>query len=92
MFRIIGSDRLRSITVQVKDPSAMTLAMIEIEQILRSEHGIRPGGDQHTARGAGEPQRARRTGRGRDEHRHAHVSGARAGAVTRRDRGWGVVG
>ncbi len=45
MYRVIGSDRLRSITVQVKDPGAMTLAMIEIEQILRSEHGIRPGGD-----------------------------------------------
>ena len=45
MFRIIGSDRLRSITVQVRDPSAMTLAMIEMEQILRSEHGIHPGGD-----------------------------------------------
>ncbi len=45
MYRVIGSDRLRSITVQVNDPSAMTLAMIEMEQILRSEHGIRPGGD-----------------------------------------------
>ncbi len=44
-FRIFGTDRLRSITVQVPHPDSMTVAMIEIERVLRREHGIRPGGD-----------------------------------------------
>lgn len=44
-FRIFGTDRLRSITVQVPHPDSMTLAMIEIERVLRREHGIRPGAD-----------------------------------------------
>lgn len=44
-FRIFGSDRVRSITVQVPHPDSMTVAMIEIERVLRREHGIRPGGD-----------------------------------------------
>jgi len=43
-FRIFGSDRLRSITVQVLSPDSMSVAMIGIERVLRREHGIRPGG------------------------------------------------
>jgi putative ABC transport system permease protein len=42
-FRILGTDRLRSITVKVADMKQMNLAMIEIERILRREHKIRPG-------------------------------------------------
>ncbi len=42
-FRVFGADRLRSITVQVMDEGAMDLAMLDIEGILRREHGIRPG-------------------------------------------------
>ncbi|MFQ6047105.1 MAG: ABC transporter permease [Gemmatimonadales bacterium] len=44
-FRIFGSDRLRSITVQVPHPDSMNVAMIEIERVLRREHAIRPGAD-----------------------------------------------
>ena len=44
-YRIMGTDRLRSITVDAADLSKMTLAMIEIERVLRREHKIRPGAD-----------------------------------------------
>ncbi|MGH7542039.1 MAG: ABC transporter permease [Gemmatimonadota bacterium] len=42
-YRTFGSDRLRSITVQIADPDSMELAMLDIETILRRQHGIRPG-------------------------------------------------
>jgi putative ABC transport system permease protein len=42
-FRIFGSDRVRSITVQVFNADSMDLAMLDIEGILRREHSIRPG-------------------------------------------------
>jgi putative ABC transport system permease protein len=44
-YRIFGTDRLRSITVQVDDVERSSLAMIEIERVLRREHKIRPGMD-----------------------------------------------
>jgi putative ABC transport system permease protein len=44
-YRISGTDRVRSITVQVGHPDSMTIAMMEIEQILRREHSITPGAD-----------------------------------------------
>ena len=44
-YRIFGSDRLNSITVQVSSPDSASLAMIEIERVLRREHGVRPGAD-----------------------------------------------
>jgi putative ABC transport system permease protein len=44
-YRIFGSDRVRSITVQVPSPDSMMIAMIEIEQVLRREHSIPPGGE-----------------------------------------------
>ncbi|MGD8726747.1 MAG: ABC transporter permease [Gemmatimonadales bacterium] len=44
-YRIMGSDRVNSITVQVAHPDSMTIAMIQIENILRREHGIAPGKD-----------------------------------------------
>ena len=44
-YRIFGSDRLGSITVQFDKPESMMLAMIEIEQVLRREHNIAPGKD-----------------------------------------------
>ncbi len=43
--RIFGSDRVNSINVQVAHPDSMTIAMIEIERVLRREHGIAPGRD-----------------------------------------------
>jgi putative ABC transport system permease protein len=44
-YRIMGTDRLRSITVDAADLKHMTLAMIEIERVLRREHKIRPGNE-----------------------------------------------
>ncbi|MFQ5703287.1 MAG: ABC transporter permease [Gemmatimonadales bacterium] len=43
--RIFGTDRVRAITVQVAHPDSMTIAMIEIERVLRREHAIAPGKD-----------------------------------------------
>ena len=42
-FRVFGTDRLRSINVQVLHPDSMNVAMIGIERVLRREHGIQPG-------------------------------------------------
>jgi putative ABC transport system permease protein len=44
-YRIMGTDRLRSITAKVADVRNMTLAMVELERVLRREHKIRPGVD-----------------------------------------------
>jgi putative ABC transport system permease protein len=41
----MGTDRLRTITVDAANVSQMTLTMIEIERVLRREHKIRPGGE-----------------------------------------------
>ena len=44
-YRVVGSDRLRSLTVRVDDVHDMNLAMIEVERVIRREHKIRPGMD-----------------------------------------------
>ena len=44
-FRVFGTDRLRSITLQVANPDSMNLALIGIEGVLRRKHNIRPGAD-----------------------------------------------
>ncbi len=44
-YRVMGTDRLRSITVNVRDLQSMNLAMIEIERVLRRQHHLRPGQD-----------------------------------------------
>ena len=44
-YRIFGSDRVNSITVQIVHPDSMTVAMIEIEGVMRKQHGIAPGRD-----------------------------------------------
>jgi putative ABC transport system permease protein len=44
-YRIFGTDRLRSVTVQLGDVSQSSVAMIDVERVLRREHKIRPGGD-----------------------------------------------
>ncbi len=44
-YRIFGTDRLRSATVQIDNPANSSVAMIEIERVLRREHKIRPGGE-----------------------------------------------
>jgi putative ABC transport system permease protein len=44
-FRVIGTDRLRTITVKAIAVDSMNLAMIEIERVLRRQHKLRPGID-----------------------------------------------
>jgi putative ABC transport system permease protein len=44
-FRVIGTDRLRTITVKATAVDSMNLAMIEIERVLRRQHKLRPGTD-----------------------------------------------
>jgi putative ABC transport system permease protein len=41
-YRIFGTDRLRGITVQLTEPGAMDAALLDIEQVLRREHRLRP--------------------------------------------------
>jgi putative ABC transport system permease protein len=42
-FRVMGSDRVRSIAVQAVSEGSMDDAMVEIDQILRRAHRLRPG-------------------------------------------------
>ncbi len=44
-FRVFGTDRLRSITVQVAEGQSLEAGMVDLERILRREHKIRPGED-----------------------------------------------
>jgi putative ABC transport system permease protein len=44
-YRVFGTDRVRSISVQVRDEVPIEQGMVDIERVLRSEHKIRPGGD-----------------------------------------------
>ncbi|HEY6784074.1 MAG TPA: ABC transporter permease, partial [Gemmatimonadales bacterium] len=44
-FRVLGTNRLRTIVVQARDVNSMTLAMIEIERVLRRMHKIRSGAE-----------------------------------------------
>lgn len=44
-YRLVGSDRLRTITVQVAANVPLQQGMIDIERVLRREHKIPPGGN-----------------------------------------------
>ena len=44
-FRVFGSDRLRSITVEVADNVPLEQGMVDLERVLRKEHKIAPGRD-----------------------------------------------
>jgi putative ABC transport system permease protein len=44
-YRLMGTDRIRQIGLQVKDGVPLEQGMVDIERILRREHKIRPGGD-----------------------------------------------
>jgi putative ABC transport system permease protein len=44
-YRVFGSDRLRSMSVQVADGVPIQQGMVDLERILRREHRIRPGGE-----------------------------------------------
>ena len=43
-YRILGSNRLRSITVEVAEGVPMEQGMVDLERVMRREHKIRPGG------------------------------------------------
>ncbi|HEX2219456.1 MAG TPA: FtsX-like permease family protein, partial [Gemmatimonadales bacterium] len=42
-YRVFGSDRLRSLAVQVADGVPLEQGMVDLERVLRREHRIRPG-------------------------------------------------
>jgi putative ABC transport system permease protein len=42
-YRVVGSDRLRSLAVQVADGVPIEQGMVDLERVLRREHKIRPG-------------------------------------------------
>jgi len=44
-YRLMGTDRLRQVSVQVKEGLPLERGMVDIERILRREHKIRPGAD-----------------------------------------------
>ena len=44
-FRLFGTDRLRSVALQVRDGVPLERGMVDIERVLRREHKIRPGAD-----------------------------------------------
>jgi putative ABC transport system permease protein len=44
-YRVFGGKRLRSMSIQVKDGVPIEQGMVDLEQVLRREHHIRPGGD-----------------------------------------------
>ncbi len=44
-YRLFGSDRLRSISVEVAKDFALEQGMVDVERVLRREHRIRPGED-----------------------------------------------
>ncbi|MFQ6004087.1 MAG: ABC transporter permease [Woeseia sp.] len=48
-FRVTGDDKVENISAKVAPGSAVELAMVDIERILRREHGILPGKDNDFA-------------------------------------------
>ena len=48
-FRVTGNEFVETISAQVSDSSTIPMAMLEIERVLRREHGILPGKDNDFA-------------------------------------------
>jgi putative ABC transport system permease protein len=44
-FRVFGTDRLRTITVEVAKGTPLEQGMVDMERVLRREHKIRPGAE-----------------------------------------------
>jgi putative ABC transport system permease protein len=44
-YRVFGSNRIRSFSVEVKDGVPLEQGMVDLERVLRREHKIRPGGE-----------------------------------------------
>src|SRR6478672_3052560 len=45
LYRVFGSNRLRTFSIQVKDSVPIEQGMVDLERVLRREHHIRPGAD-----------------------------------------------
>jgi len=48
-FRVTGNEFVETISAKVSDSSTVPMAMLEIERVLRREHGILPGKDNDFA-------------------------------------------
>ena len=48
-YRVVGNDRVQSIAVQVVPGVDLAQAMVEIERVVRREHGLTPGADNDFA-------------------------------------------
>ena len=44
-YRVMGTDRLRQVSLQVRDGVPLEQGMVDIERVVRREHKIRPGAD-----------------------------------------------
>jgi putative ABC transport system permease protein len=44
-YRVFGSDRIRSFSIQVADSVPVEQGMVDLERVLRREHKIRPGAE-----------------------------------------------
>ncbi len=44
-YRLMGTDRIRQISLKVRQDVPLEQGMVDIERILRREHKVRPGGD-----------------------------------------------
>jgi putative ABC transport system permease protein len=44
-YRVVGNNRVQNIAVQVAPQTEATQAMVEIERVIRREHGLAPGAD-----------------------------------------------
>jgi len=44
-YRVFGTDRIRSMQIQVADGVPVQQGMVDLERVLRREHKIRPGGE-----------------------------------------------
>jgi len=44
-YRVFGTKRLRSMSIQVEDGIPIQQGMVDLERVLRREHHIRPGGE-----------------------------------------------
>ena len=42
-YRVFGTDRIRSMSIQVADGVPVEVGMVDLERVLRAEHKIRPG-------------------------------------------------
>ena len=48
-FRVTGNEFVQTISARVSDSSTVPMAMLEIERVLRREHGVLPGKDNDFA-------------------------------------------